>query len=456
MTFKRNNLSQDVIHALTLTLVLCLTLLSGCSDKEEILPPEPEEGTDIVSEYKAYVGHPFNASLGEQTNGYTIKNNDPEKLKTEYFGIEHFGVVCIFPLCEGESSIHVLDKNNKLVKIIKIQTTTWGTTTSYSYVPDTPTSTPTVVKLVVSEVKYKKFTAKINIQCDHLISNASISVGYDDSLVEFEKCETNDKAGGMAVDNAFAGKFVYNYVNADGTDFDGDYATLHFKVADEKLTSTVLYLTVNSLDDENLNAISNQVENGIVKYQDAADVKQDDSDYIEIDVDYSKYPIAPEDIGLTDVDSVTVANGEVLIFEDGKFQTLSTGETKIDIVYKDGSVGHFKIVIKEPEAVKLESSEAEATSKAASPVSEKKSGSSMGVIIGVVCVLCLALIAAEYLMIVKNKTVGDNKSANKDNDKDIHDTDESDDTNLSEPDEPDENEEQEETDNTDDDTDTEE
>lgn len=69
----------------------------------------------------------------------------------------------------------------------------------------------------------------------------------------------------------------------------------------------------------------------------------------------------------------------------------------------------------------------------------------MGVIIGVVCVLCVALIAAEYLMIVKNKTVGDNKSANKDNDKDIHDTDE-----------PDENEEQEETDNTDDDTDTEE
>ena len=289
------------------------------------------------------------------------------------------------------------------------ETTTWGTTTSY--VADTPTSTPTVIKLVVSEVKDKKFTAKINIQSDHLISNASISVGYDESLIEFEKCDTNDKAGGMAVDNAFAGKFVYNYVNADGTDFDGNYATLHFKVADEKLTSTVLYLTVNSLDDENLNAISNQVENGIVKYKDAVESESDDSNYIEIDVDYSKEPIDPADMGLTDVDSVTVANGEVLIFEDGKFQTMSTGETKIDITYKDGSVGHFNVVIKDPEVSKVESSEADSSSKiAAAPTEEKSSGISMGILIAIVCVLCVAVVAAEYVMIVRKKSVGKKKS----------------------------------------------
>ena len=307
------------------------------------------------------------------------------------------------------------------------ETTTWGTTTSYSYVPDAPTSTPTVVKLVVSEVKDKKFTAKINIQSDHLISNASISVGYDESLIEFEKCDTNDKAGGMAVDNAFAGKFVYNYVNADGTDFDGNYATLHFKVADEKLTSTVLYLTVNSLDDENLNAISNQVENGIVKYKDAAESESDDSNYIEIDVDYSKDPIDPADMGLTDVDSVTVENGEVLIFEDGKFQTMSTGETKIDITYKDGSVGHFKVVIKDPEVSKVESSEAESSSKtAAAPTEEKSSGISMGVLIAIVCVLCVAVVAAEYVMIVRKKSVGKKKSKDSEDDESEDDEEEED------------------------------
>lgn len=126
MIFRRNNRRQSVMHTLTLILALCPALLLGCSDKEEILPPESEEGTNIRSEYNAYVGHPFNAYLGEKINGYTVKNNDPEKLETKYFGIEQFGVVLIFPLCEGESSIDILDKDNKLVTIIKIQATMWG------------------------------------------------------------------------------------------------------------------------------------------------------------------------------------------------------------------------------------------------------------------------------------------------------------------------------------------
>lgn len=285
------------------------------------------------------------------------------------------------------------------------ETTTWGTTTSYTYVPDTPTSAPSKVKLVVSEVKDKQFTAKINIDSDSLISNASISVGYDSDLIEFVKCETNEEAGGIAVDNAFAGKVVYNYMNADGTDFSGDFATIYFKVIDEKLTSTVLYLTVTSLDDENLVAISNQAENGIVKYQDSVPAEVEDGNYREIDVDYSKEPIDPKDMGLSDVDSVTIENGEVLIFEDGKFQTLSEGQTKIEVVYKDGSVGHFLIVIKGESKAALSSAEKSdsAASKAAASAKPKSKGSSMGVVIVIVCVLCAGVIVAEYMTIVKGK-----------------------------------------------------
>lgn len=283
-------------------------------------------------------------------------------------------------------------------------TTTWATTTTEPYVPDTPTSSPTTVKLVVSEVKDKQFTAKINIDSDRIISNASISVGYDDSLIEFVKCETNDEAGGMAVDNAFAGKFVYNYVNAEGTDFDGDYATIYFKVADEHLTSTVLYITVTSLDDNNLNAISNQAENGIVKYQDSVPADIDKENYREINIDYSEEPIRPEDMGLSEISDVTVENGEVLIFEDGKFRTLRAGQTKIEVTYEDGSVGHFLITVDEPQQELAESSSEEksdSSSKAAKSAKTDKN-SSMPIVIAVLCVICAGVIIAEYFMITRS------------------------------------------------------
>lgn len=124
MTFKRNNRCQSVMYTLALMLVLCPTLLPGCSDKEEILPPKPDKETNIVSKHSVYIGHPFNVYLPEGTSDYTVNNKNPEKLKDEYLAYQC--IVQLTALCEGESSVHILDKNNKLVKIIEIQATMWG------------------------------------------------------------------------------------------------------------------------------------------------------------------------------------------------------------------------------------------------------------------------------------------------------------------------------------------
>lgn len=124
MTFKRNNRFQSAMHTLTLVLILCPALLLGCSDKEETIPSEPDKETNIVSSHNVYVGHPFNVYLPEETSGYTVNNNNPEKLRDEYLAYQC--IVRLTALCEGESSVHILDKNNKPVKIIEIQAAMWG------------------------------------------------------------------------------------------------------------------------------------------------------------------------------------------------------------------------------------------------------------------------------------------------------------------------------------------
>lgn len=119
---------QGIIQILTLMLI-CVMTLPGCSDnekEEEIIPPEPDEETTIVSEHKAYVGHPFKAYLGKATNGYKVRNNYPERLKTTYMEIQDIGVVYIIPLCQGESAIHVWDKDNRLAEVIRVYATMWG------------------------------------------------------------------------------------------------------------------------------------------------------------------------------------------------------------------------------------------------------------------------------------------------------------------------------------------
>ena len=126
MIFKRNNRCQDVHHILALGWIFCSAMLSGCSDKAEetILPPKQDEETELVEKHNVYIGHPFNVYLPKETDGYKVDNHHPEKLRHE-----HPDSPCIArftALCEGESSAHILDKKNKLLKIVEVQATMWG------------------------------------------------------------------------------------------------------------------------------------------------------------------------------------------------------------------------------------------------------------------------------------------------------------------------------------------
>ena len=267
--------------------------------------------------------------------------------------------------------------------------------TTYAPVYNEPTEVASNVVLEIGKVKDGKFTAKIKIDSESLISNASISVEYDKSLIKFISSKPNKDAGGMAADDSYEGKYVYNYINRDGTDFDGTFVTLNFEILDKSMVSTVMYLTVESLDDENINPIACNAENAIVKNSEAISDESSDIDadsYKRITLQMSKKPVSLESLGIKNVKSCTVENGEVLIAEDGYLKTMSTGSTKLEVTYNDGSKENFVITIVNPHADSESSFETVAT---VAPVNGDSSLKVLLIIIAAVAaIVIIALIIA--------------------------------------------------------------
>lgn len=308
--------------------------------------------------------------------------------------------------------------------------TTTTTTTVTTMVADKPTSKPGTVALEVGEVKNGEFKVKLKIECDALVSNASASVSYDSSLLEYVSSEQNDNAGGMAVENCFDGKFVYNYVNKDGTDYQGTYITLNFRIIDETMVSTVLYLSVTSLDDNNLVPISFSSENVIVNNPDAEveEPEPEEDELEEVKIPFSEEPVTLSEYGIDDIKDCVVENGEIMLYENGSVQTLAKGATKITVTHSDGSKSYYLVKITDSEesssekAVEAAASISDKTDKQSKSSDKTDDGNRFRnlLIIGAVTLAVIVLIV-EYIMIMKPfgtkaKKSADDDSAENEND----------------------------------------
>ncbi len=280
---------------------------------------------------------------------------------------------------------------------------TESTTTTYE-APE-PTATPATVSLKISEVKDKKFTVDIMVDCPKKIANAQFSIEYDELMLQYDGCTHNDEAGGMAVENSFDGKFVYNYVNPEGTNYTGSYCTVNFSVIDDKLTSTVLYLTVNDLSDEKAVTISCQTENGILKYK-AADPA--DETYRDVKLKLADSPYTADDlIAAGEIMKIDIEDGSVLVYENEQFKALKAGSTKVTIEYADSSVARLNVIIEDEESSSVAET-TETTTTAAVSTADKndssKNSALMFILIGIVVLLGAALVFGEYYFLVKKRS----------------------------------------------------
>lgn len=284
------------------------------------------------------------------------------------------------------------------------QTETSVTTQTTTYVPEEPTLQPTKIFLEIGEVKNQRFSAKLNISSEIAVSGAAISIDYDSDLLELKSSEINSaEIEGIPVEDSTDGKYTFTYVNTMGTDFSGTYSTLNFRIKDTSMTSCVLYVTVESLEDINLLSIPNVSENGIVNYKKAepanADISMpDETEKKKISVLMSEKPVSLEELGITDEKSVTVSDNQTAYVEDGKLFMLAVGTTDLIVSFDDGEKAVYTVEITDPEAA---SSASENTDKKNINSSHEDNDNEMSIAIIIAIATALGAIAIEYVVIMK-------------------------------------------------------
>ncbi|MGN0622903.1 MAG: hypothetical protein ACI4JA_03015 [Oscillospiraceae bacterium] len=282
-------------------------------------------------------------------------------------------------------------------------TESYETEETYSeYVPDEPTLQPTKISLEIGEVKNQRFTAKLNITPEIAVSGALISIEYDSDLLELRSSEINSaEIGGIPVEDSTDGKYTFTYVNTMGTDFSGTYSTLNFRIKDTSMTSTVIYVSVESLEDINLLSIPNVTENGIVNYRKAEPANGELSpteDGKTITVEKSEKPVPLEELGISDVKSVTVTDNQLAYAEDGKLFTLAVGSTELIVTFNDGAKTIYSIEITDPDAASY-GTEISDKKNISTAEDDDDSGVTTAIIIAIAA--ALGAIAIEYVVIVK-------------------------------------------------------
>ena len=295
---------------------------------------------------------------------------------------------------------------------------------------------PTKVFLTIGEIKDDEFEVTLNIVPDQLITTAVIKIEYDSSLMELSGSIINSKEiGGQPTEENKDSVYTFSYLNPKGTQYSGVYSTMRFKITDKKMTESVIYVSVDKLEDNDLLDVPNNIQNGIVKYQE--EPAKDESSVVEsekedessqelpvLNVKMGTLPMMLDELGIPDaknVKSVKIIDTGLAVYEQSALTLLASGETEMVVKYNSGKELRFRLVI----------AKADPVSSAAEPVSSElpeQDTSGRTFMIAMAILAAIAAIAIEYILIMK--PFG-RKSAEEDDDEDeFEEYDEDDDTEM--------------------------
>ena len=277
----------------------------------------------------------------------------------------------------------------------------------------TPTAAmPTAIWLEQAPGKDGEIEVSLNVKSDQFISELQLGISFNKDELEYLGSTTNDantKGETIVRQDETTGDLSLKFSRAGGTDFNGKYLTMRFKMPDPEKLTTVIYLNVTSFKGQKGNELNYASENGIITNPDAVQPEPEpdaiDPELRVIDIPMTDQPLALADYGLIDVKYCLVSDTEILTFDSDKSQIslLKPGMTKLELTYLDNSIERLYINVTESvdESVLAEEAnapveEGEITLKTTTDNSKKRN-----LLIIIAVIVGVAALIAEYIAIMK-------------------------------------------------------
>lgn len=237
-----------------------------------------------------------------------------------------------------------------------------------------PSDEPTFVALNASEIVDDKFTLTLDISPERKISTAAINIKYDENLFDVDDDEINTDIGGMPAVNSDPGLLTFSYINTAGTDYSGTYLTLYMEVIDPQMTSSVIYVSVETLEDTDLQEIPNNISNAVIDYREESTDESDRPSRADdsagegsvFRVKLGDLPLTLEELGVKDIKNVMNVrslDSSVASYSQGAVSFVGVGETEIIVRMNDDSEQRITIIVAEADEEIQSGTESEQSNK---------------------------------------------------------------------------------------------
>ncbi len=327
---------------------------------------------------------------------------------------------------QTEEPTHTTEETEKTTKRTTKKTTKKTTTTTEEETTTTTEDEKNSYNNATVDLSHagfnedKEVNVKLKIDSDGRITKARIYLDFDMDILEYKSSKINDdEIGGIVSDSCEDGRYKFEYSNSSGTEFDGTFVTVTFKLKNSSADQTAVMCVVDSLKDDEDKEITNRTVSNAIMTIPESESKKDDSDdddsskvghtYLPLNLSLDDKEIGLDSLGIVDYKTIETDNDAVATVSDGKILFHGAGECKMVVTFKDGAKGYYNIKLKAAEAGDAPEESAEETTASGAKMSlteddsnSKKNTIKITVVIVVVCV-ALILLIVEYFVLVAHR-----------------------------------------------------